>query len=71
MQPLRNTKSIRFGRLKMYREDLDELVGLFQKSCALVTISDDKNSYDSLAEMKPGAPLLTLFEKWPATATAG
>jgi hypothetical protein len=52
MQPLRNTKSIRFGRLKMYREDLDALVGLFQKSCASVTISDDKNSYDSLAEMK-------------------
>jgi hypothetical protein len=52
MQPLRNTKSIRFGRLKMYREDLDALVGLFQKSCASVMISDDKNSYDSLAEMK-------------------
>ena len=52
MQPLRNTKSIRFGRLKMYREDLDELVGLFQKSCSTVTISDDKNSYDSLAEVK-------------------
>ena len=52
MQPLRNTTSIRFGRLKMYREDLDALVGLFQKSCSSVTISDDKNSYDSLAEMK-------------------
>jgi hypothetical protein len=24
----------------------------FQKSCSSVTISDDKNSYDSLAEMK-------------------
>ncbi len=52
MQPLRNTKSIRFGRLKMYREDLDALVALFQKSCASVTISDEKNSYDSLTEMK-------------------
>jgi hypothetical protein len=52
MQPLRNTKSIRFGRLKMYREDLDALVVLFKKSCDSVTISDDKNSYDSLAEMK-------------------
>jgi hypothetical protein len=52
MQPLRNTKSIRFMRLKMYREDLDALVALFQKSCASVTISDDKNSYDSLTEMK-------------------
>lgn len=52
MPPLRNTKSIRCGRLIMYREDLDALVGLFQKSCASVTISDDKNSYDSLSEMK-------------------
>ena len=52
MRPLRNTKSMRFGRLKMYREDLDALVGLFQKSCTSVTISDDKNSYDSLTEMK-------------------
>jgi hypothetical protein len=52
MQPLRNTKSIRFGRLKMYREDLDALVSLFQRSCTSVTISDDKNSYDSLTEMK-------------------
>ena len=36
----------------MYREDLDALVALFRKSCASVTISDDKNSYDSLSEMK-------------------
>jgi hypothetical protein len=52
MEPIRNTKSIRFVRLKMYREDLDALVGLFQKSCSAVTISDGKNRYDSLAEMK-------------------
>jgi len=36
----------------MYREDLDALVGLFQKACSEITISDDKNRYDSLAEMK-------------------
>ena len=36
----------------MYREDLDALVGLFQKACSFVTISDDANRYDSLAEMK-------------------
>ena len=36
----------------MYREDLDALVGLFQKACSEVTISDDQNRYDSLAEMK-------------------
>jgi hypothetical protein len=52
MEPIRNTKSIRFVRLKMYREDLDALVGLFQKACSVVTISDDTNRYDSLAEMK-------------------
>lgn len=52
MEPIRNTKSVRFVRLKMYREDLDALVGLFQKACSEITISDDKNRYDSLAEMK-------------------
>jgi hypothetical protein len=52
MEPIRNTKSIRFVRLKMYREDLDALVGLFQRACSVITISDGKNRYDSLAEMK-------------------
>jgi hypothetical protein len=52
MEAIRNTKTIRFGRLKMYREDLDALVALFQKVCSNVTISDDKNRYDSLDEMK-------------------
>ena len=52
MEPIRNTKSVRFVRLKMYREDLDALVGLFQKTCSVITISDDTNRYDSLAEMK-------------------
>jgi hypothetical protein len=36
----------------MYREDLDALVGLFQKACSVVTISDDTNRYVSLDEMK-------------------
>jgi hypothetical protein len=35
----------------MYREDLDGLVKLFQR-CASITISDSKNEYDSLDEMK-------------------
>lgn len=52
MEPIRNTKSVRFVRLKMYRESLDALVSLFQKACSVVTISDDMNRYDSLAEMK-------------------
>ena len=32
MEPIRNTKTIRFVRLKMYREDLDALVALFSES---------------------------------------
>lgn len=36
----------------MYREDLDALILLFQKACSNVTISDEKNRYESLAEMK-------------------
>jgi hypothetical protein len=35
----------------MYREDLDQLVKLFQR-CASITISDSKNEYESLDEMK-------------------
>jgi hypothetical protein len=36
----------------MYREDLDQLLALFQKGCARVTISDNTNRYESLDEMK-------------------
>ncbi len=52
MEPIRNTKTARLRRLKMYREDLDGLVALFHKGCRVVTISDGKNRYDSLDEMK-------------------
>jgi len=52
MEPIRTTKTARLRRLKMYREDLDELVALFQKNCTNVTVSDNKNRYDSLDEMK-------------------
>ena len=52
MEPIRTTKTARLRRLKMYREDLDELVALFQKNCTNVTVSDNKNLYDSLDEMK-------------------
>jgi hypothetical protein len=38
--------------LKMYREDVDELVAIFQRSCERVIISDKKYRYDSLDEMK-------------------
>jgi hypothetical protein len=52
MEPIQHTKTARLRSLKMYREELDQLVALFQKSCAAVTISDKKNRYESLEEMK-------------------
>jgi hypothetical protein len=36
----------------MYREDLDQLLELFQSKCAHVTISDKRFRYNSLDEMK-------------------
>ncbi len=52
MEPIRSTKTARLRRLKMYREDLDEFVAFFQNACTNVTISDGKNRYESLDEMK-------------------
>lgn len=52
MEPIRNTQTARLRNLKMYREDLDEFVGLFKRVCATVTISDNRNRYESLDEMK-------------------
>ncbi len=36
----------------MYREDLDQLLDLFQSKCARVTISDKRYRYESFDEMK-------------------
>ncbi len=36
----------------MYREELDDFLGLFKQGCASVTLSDNKNQYDSFDEMK-------------------
>jgi hypothetical protein len=52
MEPIRHTLSARLGLLKMYREDLDELMGMFERSCEKVTISDSTYRFDSLEEMK-------------------
>src|SRR5712691_8646245 len=52
MEPIRHTKAARFLNLKMYREELDQLVSFFQTACANVRISDNKNRYESLEEMK-------------------
>lgn len=52
MEPIKTTKTARLGRLQMYREDLDDFVAFFQRTCVNVTISDSKNRYDTLDEMK-------------------
>jgi len=52
MEPIRHTLTARLGRLKMYREDLDELVEMFERSCEKVTISNSTYRFASLAEMK-------------------
>lgn len=52
MEPIRHTKTARLRSLKMYRPELDEFVGLFQKSCTSVVISDKHHSYNSLDEMR-------------------
>lgn len=52
MEQLKTTKSARLRRLKMYREDLDQLMKLFQDSCARVALADDTTRYDNLDEMK-------------------
>jgi hypothetical protein len=52
MEPIRQPKTARFVALKLYREELDEFVAMFKKECSTLTISDEKNRYDSLEEMK-------------------
>lgn len=42
----------RLGALKMYRDELDQLVELVKKSCATVVISNKKYRFVSLDEMK-------------------
>jgi hypothetical protein len=52
MEPIRHTLTARLKNLKMYRDELDQLVAIFQRNCKTVTISDSKYRYDSLDEMK-------------------
>jgi len=52
MEPIRRTLTVRLGYLKMYRDEVDQLVAIFQQSCGKVTISDSKYRYDSLEDMK-------------------
>ena len=52
MEPIKHPQTAQLWRLKMYREDLDQLLELFQGKCARVTISDKKYRYESFDEMK-------------------
>jgi hypothetical protein len=52
VEPIRAALSVRLGPLKMYREDIEQLVGIFEKACRLVTISDRKNRYKSIDAMQ-------------------
>lgn len=52
MEPIRHTLTARLKYLKMYREDVDQLLAIFVRSCEKVIISDTKYRYDSLGEMK-------------------
>jgi hypothetical protein len=52
MEPIRHTLTARLGILRMYREDVDQLVVMFQRSCERVTISDRDNRYETVEEMK-------------------
>jgi len=52
MEPIKHPQKAQLGKLKMYREDLDQLLDLFQWKCARVTISDKQFRYESFDEMK-------------------
>jgi hypothetical protein len=37
--------------MKLYREDLEKIVGVFKQHCQNVTVGDEENVYDSMDEM--------------------
>jgi len=45
IEPIRRSPSARIGLLKMYREDVEELVAMFQRTCKTVVMSDQKHRY--------------------------
>lgn len=55
MEPIRHTLTARLNYLKLYREDVDQLLAIFARGCEKVIISDSKFRYDSLEEMKDKA----------------
>jgi hypothetical protein len=48
VEPIRRAPSARIGLLKMYREDVDQLLAMFQRACKTVVISDQKHQYKTL-----------------------
>jgi hypothetical protein len=55
MEPIRHTLTARLKYLRMYRDDVDQLIAIFVRGCEKVVISDSKYRYDSLDEMKEKA----------------
>lgn len=56
IEPIRHTLTARLRYLKIYREDVDQLLAMFQQSCEKVTISDSKHRYKTLDAMKANVP---------------
>jgi hypothetical protein len=52
VEPIRRALSAQIGYLKMYREDVEELLAIFQQTCEKVTISDQKHRYKTLDAMR-------------------
>lgn len=54
MRPVNRPKRFALPPRKLYREDLEGLLGLFQKHCKNVTLMDESYAYDSVEEMSKG-----------------
>jgi hypothetical protein len=52
VEPIRRAPSARIAPLKMFREDVDQLLGMFQAACKTVVISDQKHQYKTLDAMQ-------------------
>jgi hypothetical protein len=62
MKPIRNTLVARLGLLRLYREDMDQLVQLFRDSCENFIIANEQNSFEDLDDMKKNiGPKITSF----------
>jgi hypothetical protein len=52
VEPIRHAPSARIRLLKMYREDVNELLAMFERACKTVVISDEKHRYKTLDAMQ-------------------